>query len=221
MSNVIEIGEQLRIRVEQDDSAPNPRVDADGWATGFVKLDRRGDSRYADVPAVHDDEHHLREAYDTFSDDWTTDGTGYLRRKHVAEDLVVRWAKIWLGLRVEYDAAHGGFWWVRMTEDWSTDWTGQGETIDAERKAYESWAEGAVYVVILERAVVWERKSGMLSEIGDRMITWEQEEALGGCYLTDTYTVWDVVDEHWSGSLDSEQEEVVREHLTTASPLVS
>lgn len=188
-----------RIRVEQDIDSPCPRDDWD-MMTGFVKVPRAGDSRLMDVPAVHAPGIPVMDAHERFggpSDE-------YVRSRRDAEALVARWARIFHGMVVEYDSEHGGYWFVSpehedfpSREDRPDDWqAAQQRIIDGEREVYRQWAEGEVYGVILERAVVWETGTPGTGE-HRTMATWEAVDSIWGNYLDDDYTVRSVVDDYF------------------------
>ena len=99
MSEIIELTDTARLRIEHDPDAECPRGD---WhmLTGFVKIQGRGDSRLMDVPAVHDEPIPIEEAHDRLAF-WRTDND---------EDAVERWARIFHDLHIEYDDEHGGYY---------------------------------------------------------------------------------------------------------------
>lgn len=95
----IEVTPTCRIRVVVDEDASNPRDDWD-MMTGFVKIRGRGSLNRLDVPPVHEDYAGIGEAQSRLED----------------EDDVVRWARIFHGMHIEYDAEHGGYWFVDPTQ---------------------------------------------------------------------------------------------------------
>ena len=58
-------------------------------------------------------------------------------------------------------------------------------------EAWKSWAQGDVSTVILERLVTWTAEDGRTKD------SWEVEDVLSGCYLSDSYTANDVAREHF------------------------
>lgn len=198
MSEIIQIDETARIRVEYDETPTCPRGD---WhmLTGFVKIRGRGDSRKMDVPAVWDEPIPIADAQSRIE----------------REDDVVRWARIFHGLHVEYDSEHGGYWFVAGADysSYSTpepdpdlfraNWPDlkpgsadhlakQAEVIESERATYQQWADGEVYGVIFERAVEWKTLDGSAM-----MTTWEEVDSVWGCYLDDEYTAEQVARENF------------------------
>lgn len=207
MSDIIQLTDTARLSVEQDIDAINPRKDWD-MATGFVKVPGKGDSRLADVPAVHDDTARLLEAYDTFYYGGGVPRFTDLmyRKQERAIEFVIRYARVFHGLHVEYDHEHGGFWFVSPTEIAINTKLGggwdklerQAEIIEGERETYRQWAEGEVCGVLLERAATWARldDSGRPITLTERE-EWEVVESIWGCYLDDEYTPQIVADEHF------------------------
>jgi hypothetical protein len=180
-----ELSEDHRITVEQDaeSASINPREDWD-QATGFVKVPDRGDSRLTDVPAVHEPEIPVLDAYYRFHGRGAVYYTDVLyRRRQRAEELTVRWAKIFHGTVLDYDHEHGGFWFVAGAIANSPET--QAEVIKSEQKVYADWASGEVYVATLERAVEWARV-GVEEET---MITWESVDSMGGIYANPDWVV--------------------------------
>lgn len=118
MSEIIQLTETARLRVEHDDSPQCPRGDWD-MLTGFVSIDGRGDERRSDVPAVHEAPIPIIEALDRYEntayhDPSAHEGRGGWRYPLAGseEEMVVRWARIFHGLHLEHDFEHGGFWFV-------------------------------------------------------------------------------------------------------------
>lgn len=216
MSEIIQLTETSRLLVETDTDVQCPRGD-DHMLTGFAKIDGRGDSRRTDVPAVHENavRDQIVQAHEHFSaEDWMT--RDYRAGAFPTEDAVVRWARIWCGLVVEYDREHGGYWFVALdgpdlfAENFPDLVPGspehlamQAEVIEQEREIYRQWAEGEVYGVILERRYDYVRPDDTSIAIQQ----WEDQEALWGCYLTDEYTAQRVALENFE--LDDEETEAV------------
>lgn len=203
MSEIIELTDTARLVVEYDDSPECPRGD---WhmLTGFVKIPGRGDSRLSDVPAVHDDP-----------------GIGWAHENFPNEELVERFFRIFHGLHVEYDAEHGGYWFVAgadaaayatpvdtysralFRDNWPDLEPGspeslakQAEVIRQEQETYRQWADGEVYGVILERAAPWEKT---FVNSGDTVegVDWVEHTSIWGSYLDDDYTAQVVADEYF------------------------
>lgn len=197
---IIQITELARLKVEPDLDAGCPRGDWDMW-TGFVKITGRGDSRLSDVPAVHEDPTgRIAEAFDhvRYGDVLPVYTDLLYRRYAQAEDFVVRWAKIFHGMHVEYDDEHGGFWFVAgpttaVAID-NADFTSgspealamQAELIKDERESYRQWADGEAVGVTLERAkrYVYMDDDGEIYDT-DSTYVWEAEESIWGIYPGD------------------------------------
>lgn len=223
MSEIIQLTDTARLRIETDTDARNPREDMD-VSTGFAKIEGRGDSRRIDVVAVHPDRFGLADAHDRmdagryayrptiFAPDGTKGGWVVEKISRTPVDTRVRrWARIYRGVHVEYDSEHGGYWFVDEDAYWGSMTPEQGrrplsleeqeKVITGERKTYEAWAESEVYGVILEREVTWAR----LDENGEQVFltepntlrTWEEVESVWGCYLNDEYTAQTVAVEHF------------------------
>lgn len=226
MSEIIELTDTTRLRIEHDLDAECPRGD---WhmLTGFVKIPGRGDSRLNDVPAVHDDP----TSGIAWAHDQLVPGFG-IRDDHRDETLVERWARAFYGLHIEYDAEHGGYWFVAgadaatyaapidtysralFRDNWPDLEPGspesiakQAEVIEQERETYRQWAEGEVYGVILERAVAYARvernTSGDVWDLKNPLTEddvredWEEVDSTWGCYLDDDYTAEVVAQAHF------------------------
>jgi hypothetical protein len=196
----IDLTETSRLRVEVDDSPENPRKDWD-MATGFVKIEGRGDSRVIDVEPVHDSPIPIVDAHERLATYRTQP------RFSANEDLVERWARIFHGMHIEYDSEHGGYWFVSPTfqeenqpfelKDHDTlAW--QAEVIKGDRETYRQWADAEVYGVILERLETWAKipKKG-LQLIAETREEWEEVDSLWGCYLDDDYTAQVVAEGHF------------------------
>ena len=63
-------------------------------------------------------------------------------------------------------------------------------------EAWKRWAQGDVYIVILERLVTWTAEDGRTKDL------WEFEDVLSGCYLSDSYTAGDVSREYFGKDLE-------------------
>lgn len=227
---MIEMTDGARLRVEHDEDATCPR---DDWhmITGFYKIDGAGDSRLKDVPAVHEWPE-LVEAHNRFCavERRTYGLDGIYRYRYpligMESEVLARWARIFHGVIIDYDAEHGGFWFcagadyatAQTPQDASSralffdNWpdlpvgspeheSKQREVIAQEQGTYRQWADGEVYTVILERAALWQRidSTGTPTrqvEPGE-MTTWEQAESIGGCYLGSEYAAREVALEHF------------------------
>jgi len=217
MSEIIDITPTARLVIEQDYDAENPR---EAWdhITGFVGIPNRGDSRRGDVPPVHEPPLPVHDAYYRFFGS-PSRYTDIMWRQHdEAQQLVVRWARAFYGLHLEYDHEHGGFWFVdpkqfvanfpegtspglvkrfrqkegapiNTYENYEQDALEcQAQVIENERETYEKWADGEVYGVVLERTATWV-KLGEHGEATEEMRDdWEHVDSLWGCYLDDEYT---------------------------------
>lgn len=207
MSEIIQLTDTARLVVEYDQDAENPRADWD-MLTGFVKIEGRGDSRLSDVPAVHDDPIAIRDAHERIHRSVACSPTcpwGGRHRVHVDEEDVIRWARIFHDMHLEYDSEHGGYWFVDPDGFREGGWTDgdplqqQADVIKAERESYRQWADGEVYGVVLERLETW-AKLGPGGTVGDgtQRDEWEQVDALWGCYLDDEYTAQAVADQNFN-----------------------
>lgn len=205
----IQITDTARLRVVVDTDATCPRGD---WhmLTGFVKVPGRGDSRRSDVPAVHDDPIGIADAQSRIE----------------RERDVVRWARIFHGLHLEYDNEHGGYWFVMLdgpemfTDNWPELALGkpehlakQAEVIEQERETYRQWADGEAVGVILEHKVRWvrvdENDEPVFLVDGDlARETWEEEGSTWGSYLDTEYTAQQVALEHFE--LDEDEVAALR-----------
>jgi hypothetical protein len=133
MSEIIQINETARLKVVADEGPECPR---DTWymMTGFVKIAHRGDSRLMDVPAVWVDPIGIAEAHDRFDSVWDRSPEGLWDRTGAPdpEELVIRWARIFHDMHVEYDAEHGGYWFVdpeQLEENFSASPSGRRRQI--------------------------------------------------------------------------------------------
>lgn len=103
--DTIAVDENHRIVVKYDESPSNPRTDEDWMLTGFVTVS--GNRRTIDVAPIYDDPTGwIPEAHERLSELRSFDSRGY------RDDVVARWARIFHNLVVEYDAEHGGYWFV-------------------------------------------------------------------------------------------------------------
>lgn len=198
----IQLGPNHRLRVEQDDSPQCPRGD---WSmlTGVVNIDGYGNGNYVDVPEVHQPHIPIAEAHDRLYGL----GSCMLVRSYVSrETSVLRWARIFHGVALQYDATYGAYWFCNsegedgFNENWPDLVPGtpehfakQNEVIDQERETYRQWAEGEVYGVIHEKLETWVKADDPDETRDD----WEEVDALWGCYLDDDYTALVVAKEHF------------------------
>jgi hypothetical protein len=238
MSEIIQLTDTARLRVEVDDTSPEcPRNDAH-MLTGFVKINDLGDSRLMDVPAVHEPPIPIEEAHDRYDETaWKFELSGMdsrrenrvYRKTFDPEVRVERWARAFHGLRIVFDAEHGGYWFVagadeatRQTpinaasralfyDNWPELVPGTPEHIDKqleviaqEQETSRQWAEGEVYGVILDRLVEWVRP-----DTGASREEWDEVESIWGCYLDKDYTAEVVAGEYFD--LTDEEEAAIKE----------
>jgi hypothetical protein len=198
--NLIPVGDDYRISVFVDSDAICPRLDYE-MVTGFIKIPRLGDSRLADVPAVWPDEFGIESAHERIA----LYSSPRLRYSG-SEETVVLWARDVHDVAIQFDHAHGGYWFVSLkpfAEGWPDLVAGtperlakQTEVIDAERQIYEQWADNEVYGVVFQRRVdLYELDDRGIATDREATVVWDDVEALWGCYLDDTYTPMDVAKE--------------------------
>lgn len=196
---LIQIDGDTRLRVKQDTDPSNPREDWD-MMTGYINVPERGDSRYSDVPAVHEDPTgEILSAWERIVVRHECNNCAWAPHKPSIgsnPEHVIRWARIFHALTLEWDAEHGGFWFVNPSHNDADPSNDASEIIKAERSVYQKWADGEVYGVILERRVEWKPVSETDQPRGLKT-TWEEDESIWGCYLDDTYTAEVVAKEHW------------------------
>ncbi|AYD87316.1 hypothetical protein SEA_VALENTINIPUFF_12 [Microbacterium phage ValentiniPuff] len=202
---------RIAIRVDQDAEVPR----GGDWDTpvGFAKVDGLGDSRRTDPPAAHEPPIPLERMFNALR--WRRGGTPpftdllYKRHRDSVEQTV-RWARIFTGgLEVVWDDEHGGFWFCHFGPDESADRTHQLESIKAARDLYETWAEGGVYEVTLQRLQTYVRVQNAdadtdnVSDVvdwNDQIEQWEDVpmQALAGCYLDEEYPAEQVALDHFA-----------------------
>jgi hypothetical protein len=147
--DAIYIDENHRLRVEYDESPSNPRTEWD-QVTGFVTIEPR--SGYYNVPEVHEDptgriavahEHFDNAGYPAWDPN-----KGWQRRRNYypdAEEITVRWAKIFYDLTLEYDSEYQGYWFVDPDEfkkNWNVDEDGMVEVWEQNKNPDGTYASG-------------------------------------------------------------------------------
>jgi hypothetical protein len=192
----IDLTDEYRIVVEYDQSPSNPRSDWDCFVTGFHKIDGEGNSRIIDVEPIWSfpDQYQLDNAHERWYTrtnehcSWRTD-----------TDRVERWARIFYGMHIEYDAEHGGYWFVSPDAyekfgiaEPEDRLAFEKETIEQERRTYQRWAEGEVYVLSYEKRSYWSRvdKSGTPIFLADEVVRedWETLDSLSDVYLDNPWS---------------------------------
>ena len=201
MSEIIQLTDTARLRIEPDQDATNPRTDH--TAVGFVKIGSLGDSRLIDVAAGPNPTARIAEAMDLLE-------RGTDRYSDDVAERVARWARIFHDLHLEWDAEHGGFWFVDEATYWGdvehnapNSLERQAEIIAGERATYRQWADSEVDGVILERASAWTK---FYENGGDAIdgVDWNDVKSIWGCYLDDTYTAQVVASEYFDLSDEEE-----------------
>lgn len=184
---IIEINDETRIRVMQDESPGNPRTDWDSHLTGALTIyDRRNT---IDVAPVHSWPE-LESAIGRF-DISDRDNVRWYNEQQITK--LIRWAAIFHDKVVDFD--DGTLWWVdedALVENfWSMAdmaYSYGNEPIDKatletniiiqERRTYNDWAEGNVYGVVVEKLEAWTKNS-----TDEERTEWEEVEAVWGFYL--------------------------------------
>jgi hypothetical protein len=185
----IDLTPTSRIVVECDTDAQNPRGD---WhmLTGALTCSPYYARRDAiDVEPVYDFPGDLADAEGRFT----------------YADEIARWARVFYSITLEWHDST--YWWVdpaQMAENWPELAVGSAEyvarereVITSERAVYQTWCDGEIYVVRLERLETWAK----VGDTDDTQYLWEHVEALGGCYLYDQYTAEEVAREHFTLTL--------------------
>lgn len=123
----IEVDENHRLGWGYDEGSgsDSPRE----WSTpvGFITIKSR--SNYNDVTEVHPDPTgRILEAHEHFDEigypKWDPN-VGYQRRRRFfpePEEITERWARIFHGLTIEYDAEYQGYWFIDP-DDFKENWT--------------------------------------------------------------------------------------------------
>lgn len=204
----IDLDNRHRIVVEYDQDASCPRLDY--ASTGFVNVEFdpwRRSGGFNEIPEVHDDPTgRIAEAHDKLFDHgygrtvaWYDEG-----REHA----MVRWARIFHDLTIVYENGvehHEGYWFAdpkEMRENWPENLVGtekyreqERAVIDQEHETYRQWAAGEVYTVSLEE---WVELTGSLVEGSIiNQERWVEIDSLSGCYLDDSYTAQNVVEQQF------------------------
>jgi len=224
MSDLIEtiqLGSSSRLQVFQDDGAQCPRGDWD-MLTGFVKLGDYGDSRLSDVPAVHEPPFDIARLFYKLQNGRAFVGyTDIMYRRRIEDlDTVARLARMFYGLLLQWDDAHGGWWFVDLEKgrenfglaaDAQIPLDYQTVVIRQEQETYRQWADGEVYGVVLQRQQqyvgVIDSGSDFVADAvdwGNVIEIWEDvdDAALWGSYLDDEYTAAVVALEHFPLTAD-------------------
>jgi hypothetical protein len=172
--NIIETHGRYRVRLEiqQNSYGYNPRTNQDCNLTNVITPTQRG---YIDVD---EDGGPLQYGWDYYS----TRALDCIRRAD-AEDLFIRWARIFHGVTVIEDRPHDGawsFWYVMPDKAKESTWPPE-KIIEAEIKEYRAWAEGEVYAYVIEKSLTWVPKGGQeVNDFPGEMTTWHEEESCGG-----------------------------------------
>ena len=175
--DIIEMTPTSRLTIEQDTDAQNPREDWD-MITGTLTIEAPWNRNT--VFSVH-----------TFPGD-IADAQYRLNSDDIA---VLRWARVFHLITLDY--SEGTYWWAdpeQMTANWpeliqgSSEYVEkESEVIKQEQAVYQTWCDGEVYVVSLDRKFEWIKVTEPTEDTESRE-EWEPIESLGGCYLDDTYT---------------------------------
>lgn len=150
---------RYRARLERDQHPVNPRTDYDHITHVITP---RG-QRYVDVD---EDGGPLQDAWDRVAD------------RDDAVEVFTRYARIFHGVVVVEDRPVDGAWslWYMTPEQIKEVSTPPEEFISSEIQEYRNWAEGEVYVSVIEERATWARAE--VSKAGT-MQTWETVESCG------------------------------------------
>ena len=107
-------------------------------------------------------------------------------------DRAIHIYKVWAGDDREF-AVHQ--WRGYSQSDWATVLE-IGENIGL-YASYAAWRRGDVYIVEHQKREQWTN-----ADETAEMDTWEYADSLGGCYLDDKYTVFDVARDHFDVDID-------------------
>ena len=167
--NIIETTEngRYRVRLAIDEGTENPRRDYDHITHVITPTQQR----YIDVDP---DGGPLQYGWDYYS----VRALDCVRKG--AEDLFIRWAKIYYGAVVVEHRPVEGAWsfWYMTPEQIAEIGNTPAEAIAAEIQEYQAWGEGDVYGLIVERAIHWKRADDPDSD--DSMTTWEEVASCWG-----------------------------------------
>lgn len=168
---------RYRLRLVQDNDAPNPRRDFDHLANVITPKGQN----FIDVDA---DGGPLQYAWDYYSDGWSDDSLAVAR--------FTRHARLHHGVTVVEDRPNGSAWslWYVMPDKAAESTATPEEIIQSEQAEYQSWAEGDVYGYVIEKAVTWVPKEGHGPEededIPAELETWEHVDSCWGYYGYDS-----------------------------------
>jgi hypothetical protein len=177
MNEIIEAHGRYRVylKMEPDSYDFNPRTWDD---TPLANVITPTQQRYIDID---EDGGPLQYGWDYYS----TRALDCIRRTG-AEDLFVRWAKIFHGVTVIEDRPYDGawaFWYLMPDKAAETTWSPE-KLINFEIKRYRDWAQGEVYAYVIERSVKWVPEEGQEFDddesTPETMITWETADSCGG-----------------------------------------
>lgn len=187
----IEVTPSLRLQLYSDADSPNPREDWDGILTGYAEDRHHWTHRVLPTP-LHAFPGPLDDAL--HHDDWDI-------------ETVQRWARIFYGAELVRSEVYGGVWFIDragFVENFpELDYGShegrlkQREIIADEVETYRKWADGELFMLVLERAhamapVVWNAASevwDLRNPLTEHDITysWDPEDSIGGNYPDDTY----------------------------------
>lgn len=178
------IDENHRLRVEYDDSPMNPRKDWDQM-TGFTTI-KNPDPNHIDVEECHPDPTgRLTEAHERFDEigypKWDPN-KGYQRRRTYfpePEEITERWARIFYDLTVEWDAEHGGYWYVdpdEFAKNWEVDEAGTVAVLKQRKNEDGSYASGVEEVGRVPKA---QREHEIIEAERRTYNQWAQGEVYG------------------------------------------
>lgn len=177
MNEILETHGRYRVRLEimQDSYGYNPRTWDDTPLANVITPTQRN---YASIDA---DGGPLQYGWDYYS----TRALDCISRAD-AEDLFVRWAKIFHGATVIVDRPHDGAWglWYLMPDKAAeTTWSPE-KLINFEIQRYRDWAQGEVYAYVIEKSVTYVLKDGQdvsdIEDLDDELVTWETADSCGG-----------------------------------------
>ena len=194
---MIPIDDDTRLVVYYDPDVTNPLDDhVEGVSVHTLTVNRI----FRSAPPAGDDSH--GDAIDTIIDAlWRSDDD-------VSAALATHFARAGLPHRIVDMTTDrdwvGRFVWYLEPETVAENqalaplWTGL-DYLDGVIAEYEQWARGEVYIVQLQKRVVWRR----VDAPEDRE-TWEVSDSIGKCYLNETDTAVDVAREHFDIDIPEE-----------------
>jgi hypothetical protein len=157
---IIEESGSYRVRLEIEQGPVNPREDYDHDTYALTVPH----SRYADVaepgPLV---------------DEWDR-----IKGRSDAVEIFTRWARNFHGAVVETHTPERGpsSVWYMLPEQIKGVGTAPEDVLRADIAEYQAWAEGDVFLYVIENAVDWKREDGMDGSAR----TWEEVHTLGTYY---------------------------------------